>query len=325
MPSLPLVVRFYLRLRAHLFISLLLFLSSSHARQGNATQFEDGLKTVNGVELYYKVMGKGSPLVVLHGGPGLEHSYFLPHLARLAEHHRVVFFDQRANGRSAAPKDTSAMTLDQYVEDLEELRKELGIQEKMALLGHSWGALIAMRYAIKYPEALSALILVNPVAASSQYRAQSMRRMQSRMTPADSLTRLSIMQSEPFRRGSPVALEQFFKVVFRPTLYDRKNIEKLRFQFPPDYAAKSAMLQYMREMLNYDIHRQLSAITAPTLIIHGDVDPLPLEAVERLHESITNSKLVIMNDSGHFPFIEKPEELFRLLEGFLNRTPSQKE
>lgn len=312
----------FLRL-TFLLIGIVSFESQTLAQQKGITRFEDGVASVNDVRLYYKVMGNGEPILFLHGGPGLEHSYFLPHVAKLAEQHKLIFFDQRANGRSTSPKDTNAMSLNNFVDDIEELRKELGVNVKFTLLGHSWGALIAMQYAIRYSDNLKSLVLVNPVAASSEYRIQSMRNMQSRMTPADSLTRLSIMQSEGFRRGSPQALEQFFQVVFRSTLYDRKLIENLRFRFPPDYAAKSMMLQYMKEMLNYDVYEQLTAIRVPTLIIRGDVDPLPLEAVERIHESIATSQLVMMQNCGHFPFVEKPEEFFGVVEGFLKRLREQ--
>lgn len=110
---------------------------------------EEGTVRSNGVQLYYKIVGEGEPVVILHGGPGFDHNHMLP-FGELAHDHKVVFYDQRATGNSTGALDSGSITVDNFVEDLEGLRKKLN-PGKMNLLGHSWGAGLAMFYGIKYP------------------------------------------------------------------------------------------------------------------------------------------------------------------------------
>jgi len=99
---------------------------------------QEGFINVNDIQLYYKVMGKGEPVVVLHGGPDLDHNHMLP-LAELADNYKVVFYDQRMTGNSTGIPDAGSITVNNFVQDLEQIRKQLKLG-KMHLLGHSWGA-----------------------------------------------------------------------------------------------------------------------------------------------------------------------------------------
>src|SRR6478609_303987 len=106
---------------------------------GTSQDLEKLLK-VNGTTLYVKVLGKGSPIIVVHGGPGLNHSYFLPHLNSLAATHQLIFYDQRACGKSSVDLDSTQMNLDWFVRDIEGIRKELKLG-KVTILAHSWGGI----------------------------------------------------------------------------------------------------------------------------------------------------------------------------------------
>ena len=117
-------------------------------------------------EFPFSMRGQGYPIIVLHGRTGLDHGYFLPQLSKLGEDHRLFFFDQRASGKSSAAIDTNSMTIDNFVEDLEGLRRGFH-PGKMNLLGHSWSGLVAMFCAVKYPDSLNSLILVNTTPESS--------------------------------------------------------------------------------------------------------------------------------------------------------------
>src|SRR5882672_7428202 len=101
-----------------------------------AQDFE-GRKKINGTSLYFKIIGTGEPIVIVHGGPAMNYSYFIPHLNKLAKTYKVVFYDQRASGKSAVSSPDS-ISLKFFADDLEAIRKELGV-EKLTLLGHSWG------------------------------------------------------------------------------------------------------------------------------------------------------------------------------------------
>ena len=119
---------------------------------------QEGYVNANGVMIYYKIIGHGEPLLVVHGGPGASHDYFLPYLLPLARHNRVVFIDERGSGRSQQLENPADYTVENMVEDVEAVRQSLGLG-KMSLLGHSYGGVLAQAYALKYQQNLSHLIL----------------------------------------------------------------------------------------------------------------------------------------------------------------------
>ncbi|MEK7251534.1 MAG: alpha/beta fold hydrolase, partial [Bacteroidota bacterium] len=111
--------------RLILFLFFTIFSNHFSTAGDNATSvsIEEGFTQINGTQLFYKIIGKGTPIVILHGGPGLDHSYLLPQMAELAKTHKLIFFDQRASGKSSVDSDTNSMTMKNLVEDVEGIRK----------------------------------------------------------------------------------------------------------------------------------------------------------------------------------------------------------
>jgi proline iminopeptidase len=116
----------------------------------------------DGVGLWYSDTGKGSPVIVIHGGPGMDHATLAADLLPLAQHHRVIYYDQRGGGRSTLPADPALLTIDHHVRDLEALRQHLGL-EKVTLVAHSFGPAIAGLYAIGHPERVERMIFIGPI------------------------------------------------------------------------------------------------------------------------------------------------------------------
>jgi proline iminopeptidase len=283
------------------------------------TGVKEEYKSINGTKLFCTTMGRGEPIVVLHGGPGLDHTYLLPQMARLAKKHKLILFDQRACGRSSGSVDTTAMTIDAFVEDVEGVRKAFKIA-KMNLLGHSWGALLAMFHAVKYPQHLRSLILVNPTPASSELRLAAFSAMSDRTSPSDSAAMATIRASTGFFKRDPAVMAQFFRLLFRGTFYDRRLADSLTLTFNDDYGEKNKLLQYLNKdprIQSYDLHSDLNRVQCPTLIVGADFDQSPAKANDLIHKNIKNSELVTIKNCGHFPYIEKPAEFFRTVEDFL--------
>lgn len=285
---------------------------------------EGGYKSLNGTQLYYKIVGEGTPLVVVHGGPGLDHGYFLPQMARLGNEFRLIFYDQRTSGKSAADGDSNSMTMDNFVEDLEGIRKAFNL-EKMNLMGHSWGGLVAMFYAVKYPEHLASLILVNPTPASAALRDSSFKIMGARTSRQDSLDEALIVSTEAYKRGDPSTMEKFFRILFRGEFFQKDYVDSLSLHFDSSYSQKGKMLQYLRKdtvLQRYDLFGKLDRIECPVLIIGGDADMIPSGFNERIQDRIKNSRYILLPDCGHFPFVEAQEEFFPTIRVFLeNITP----
>src|SRR5256712_12096486 len=119
---------------------------------------QEGFVDANGIMIYYKILGRGEPLMIVHGGPGASHDYFLPYLLPLARRHKLIFIDERGSGRSQKLEDPAGYTIENMVEDVESVRQALGLG-KINLLGHSYGGAPAQAYALEYQSHPSRLTL----------------------------------------------------------------------------------------------------------------------------------------------------------------------
>src|SRR5579872_357493 len=135
---------------------------------GSVYPIQQGYVDAHGVMIYYMEVGRGAPLMIVHGGPGASHDYFLPYLLPLARDNRLVFIDERGSGRSQKLLDDPAQyTVANMVEDVEAVRQALGLG-RMSLLGHSYGGVLAQAYALKYQQNLSKLILCSTFYSTSK-------------------------------------------------------------------------------------------------------------------------------------------------------------
>lgn len=281
-------------------------------------QGEERLLKINGTEINVRIIGKGSPLLVVHGGPGLNHSYFLPHFNKLSSKHRLIFIDQRACGKSAGSLDSTQMSLDWFVKDMEAVRIELKLG-KVSVLAHSWGGLLGMLYASKYPESIRSLILSNSVSPKvGEYDRQTNQIVNSRYSKEDSILRSETLQSKSFRDGDLEVYKLLFKISFKQSFFNKRYIDSLNLLLPSDFIQKRKTLFFMtKELSNYDFYFDLRKINCPTLIIHGDYDAIPIELAQNINKSIRKSTLVVIKNAGHFPFIEEKSAFFNRVENFL--------
>jgi len=279
-----------------------------------------GLKKINDTELYCRVIGKGEPLVIVHGGPGLGHDYLFSPFQPLAERFRLIFFDQRGCGRSVALAEGTTLTMDQLVADLDSVRLAYGL-ERMNLVGQSWGALIACEYTVKYPRRVRSLLLLEPAPGSSAYLASFQKTIMDRLSTAEKEELSALTQSEEFKQGAPQAFKRFMAIRNRAYYFDPQFIPEDPFAYfdaervKKFFASSQAVQEYL---LNFDIYEKVTAITCPTLIIHGLADPVPAEAMRRLHVAIPQSVLHLVKECGHYVHIEKPNLYLMLINFFMN-------
>lgn len=277
------------------------------------------LTPVNGTELFVTRMGEGEAIIVVHGGPMLEHGYLLPHLEPLARTHELILYDQRLNGRSAPAVDSASVRLQTYVDDIEALRTALGL-ERIHLMGHSWGGLLAMNYAIRYGDHLKSLILLSPMSPSAALWQQEEQALAEFVTDADRAEMRILRQTEAFAQQRPEAIAELLRTSFKAQFHDRSLINELRIYVPDDYASRSAQFGYMRaDLTSFDLQDALTGVDVPTLIIYGAAEPAAQIGGTALDESLPNSELVVIENSGHFPFIEQPDTLFATVLDFLDR------
>lgn len=279
-----------------------------------------GFLEINGSQVYYKTMGQGEPLVIVHGGPVMDHSYFLPHFEELAKDYQLIFYDQRACGQSSVEVQVETMNLAGFVDDIEQIRQALKL-EKINLFGHSWGGLLAMKYGIKYPENLNHLILSNSIAPSVADWQLEGGRVSERATNKDREDRQAIMESGALQTLNPYkAIEKLLRISFRPQMYDTMNLSKLKLFVPQDYMQRSQVFGLLGpDLADFNLYSDLKRITCPTLIIYGSEEPAASLHAERMTDSFPNGQLSIIQKSGHFPFVENEKQFFATIQSFLEK------
>ena len=306
---------FFMKLLFSVFISLLTL--SPAASYSQKVVFE-GLKEINGTQLYFKVIGDGEPLLVVHGGPGLNHNYFLPHLEKLAKKYQLIFYDQRSAGQSALNIKTH-MNLKTFAADIDAIRIEFGI-DKLNILCHSWGALPATEYAVTFPNNIKSIIYCSPVPLNTKYAMQANQNAIERTSSADSLKKVQLLASPGFQNGEMATVNELMLLSFKQVFCDTNKLKNFDPKLPDNYLVASLSLAgLMPEMKNYNYYSKLSAIKAPVLIIHGNCDIVTPETDQKLKEALPNSTITTFERSGHFPFIEENKKFTRTVKKFLKK------
>lgn len=284
-------------------------------------QHKEELMSINGTKLFVKTIGKGEPIIVVHGGPGMNHTYFMPHLHQLAKDYQVILYDQRASGQSATPSPDS-VALSFFADDIEGIRKATG-QNKITLLAHSWGAIPAMEYAKRYPEQTRAVILCNSVPLNKEFDTEMKENQLRKTSGLDSTDRSIIMGSPNFKAGKSSAYRKLLLLSFRNSFAKESNFHKLNFDLPTNYVTASGVLYtgLGKELANYDYYTDLKQMTSPILVMYGEEDAIPLRSQEMITENAPNAQIEIFKKSGHFIFIEEKKKFGAVIDKFIKRLP----
>jgi len=296
-------------------------LAGACGQDAREPQITEGLQPINGTELYVKRMGAGEPIVVVHGGPLLEHGYLVPSLAPLADQYELIFYDQRLSGRSAPNVDSASVRLATFVDDIEAIRQALDLG-RIHLVSHSWGGLLAMRYALRHEEHLRSLLLLDPVSASSALNQEEERLLGERVTDLDRRQREVILQSEGFAVREPDAIRQLLLLAFRPQFGDTSRLADLELYVPADYIERSGQFAYMApDLATWELHEELGRLSVPMLIMYGADEVAVALGGAAFRERLPHAEFVLVQDAGHFPFVEQPEAFLDAVRTFLNGVP----
>jgi proline iminopeptidase len=271
--------------------------------------------SANGAALFVREIGAGRPVVVLHGGPDFDHFYLRPELDHLAQACRLIYYDQRGRGRSARGVRPDDVRLESEIADLEALRRSLGLAS-IAVLAHSWGGLLAMEYATRHPDRVSHLILMNSAPASAPdwqlFRQQSRARR-----PSGDLERMAAIAASPgYQAGDRCVEAEYYRIHFRPTVRRASDLERivgrLRAHFTEQGVLDARAIEqrlYEQTCLlpGYDLIPRLSRLRTSTLVLHGEHDLVPVEAVARIADAVPDARLTVIEGSGHFAYVEQPD------------------
>ncbi|MGQ4646000.1 alpha/beta fold hydrolase [Lyngbya aestuarii] len=278
---------------------------------------------IRDTEIYFDVEGSslvadGSRMrekpvaLVIHGGPGADHSSYKPAFSPLSQKMQLVYFDHRGQGRSArGPKET--YTLDNNVEDMEALRQYLGL-DKIVVLGTSYGGMVALAYAVRYPQYVSHLIVI---ATAANYRfLQRGKEILAEKGTDEQKAIASRLWDGTFENEQQ--LHEYFQVM--GSMYSLTHDPSS----PPKSWSRTILsidainIAFSSFLRHYNVLDQLHKITSPTLVIAGRHDWICApEFSEEIAQAIPHADLRIFENSGHLIRVDEPEALLDAIAGFL--------
>jgi len=280
----------------------------------------ESFRTADGRTLAYRLEGSGPTLVCHPGGPGFSSRYFAD-LDGLGSSFTLALLNPRGSEGSDRPSDPRAYETDDYVADLDEFRAHLGL-ERMLLFGHSHGGVVAQAYAARHPDRIERVILASTLA---RFQAEQHAAMEAAM---------AAKSSEPWFEDASAALaaeqagdwgsdEELAELALRefPFYFARFGDREQAYlrTLAGEIPCGDALKLFNEEIFGvFDLRPELSRISAPTLVLTGRDDFIcgPVNAQE-LHEGIAGSELVLLDDCGHFVFVEQPQAFADAVMSFL--------
>jgi proline iminopeptidase len=282
----------------------------------------EGYLDASGGRIWYRIAGAGAgiPLLTLHGGPGSPHDY-LESLAALGNERSVIFYDQLGCGQSDHPDDPALWCMSRFLQELESVRAGLGL-DRFHLYGHSWGAMLAVDYALTEPQGLCSLILASPCLSMAKVQAD-LKRLKEQMPPVilkvlheheqagtTSSAQYQVAALSFYRRHVcrltpwPAALERSF-ATWGHQVY-------MTMWGPAEFTVTG-------NLRDYDRSDRLGELSRPTLFLCGRHDEITPETTSWFHELCPASEFVVFENSAHLPQLEEPEIHTQIVREFLRR------
>ena len=286
----------------------------------------EGFVEVTGGKVWYRIVGSGTrtPLLVLHGGPGVSSVYLKP-LEALAADRPVIFYDQLGCGNSPGPDDTTLWTIEHFVEELAQVREALGLK-KVHLYGHSWGTMLAADYMLTKPSGVRSLVLAGPVFSAPRWihdgnsllgtlpdSVQEVIRLHEREGTTDSpeyQSALMVFYERYFARRQPWSDDL-------NSAFAQLNRAMYGYMWGPSEFTSTGTLS------GYDRTDRLGEITTPTLLTAGQYEQATPATVKYYQSLIPGSEIAILEDCGHLTMQDDPETDIRIIRDFLAAVESE--
>jgi proline iminopeptidase len=294
---------------------------------GATQSAREGRIATGNASLYIREIGTGSPFIVLHGGPDFDSAYLLPDLDRLSDTYRLIYYDQRGRGKSAAGVRPEDVSLSSDVDDINLVMQHLQLPSSM-LLGHSWGTVLALEYALRYPARVTRLVLMNPAPASAS-DVTVLRTAYLAQLGADMDRQREILNSPAYKSGDPEAVAARYRIHFKFALARPADYEKLMTTMHAAFVsqggdgivkARAVEDRLMADSWNvptYDLMPRLRSLKIPTLVIAADHDFIPIDIARHVASAIPNAQLVTLAGCGHFAYLECPADVRRVIRDFV--------
>jgi len=304
-------------------LSMLLFcfliLVSCHKRQ--LLPVGSGFVDVDGGKIWYNVVGTGdkTPILVLHGGPGIP-SYYLKPLAKLGDERQIIFYDQLGCGHSDRIRDTSLMTIEHYKKELGTLIHHLGLH-KFYLFGQSWGTMLGTDYYLEHPHGIEALMLSSPALSIKKWMHDADILIGTLPDSIQQAIRINEEQKTYDNPSYQYAVQLYYEGFVARKLPWSADLDSCFAQMGDNvymYMGGPSEFSITGELKNYDRTDQLGKINVPTLFIAGEFDEARPATVQYYQSLVHGAKFVMIKGAGHLTMQDEPEQSNQVVRDFLN-------
>lgn len=286
----------------------------------------EGLASFHGFHTRFRVVGRGGsrrPLLCIHGGPGLGMAYLQPLDEMQTTGRQVVFYDQLGCGASDYPDADFDWSLELFLAELDAVRAAAGL-DQCHLLGHGWGGILALEYALREPGGLASLVLSSAVASVPQWR----RELAPLIKALPDEIRLPLYRhSAAGTAGSAecccvvdaVLRRNLCRLTPWPDCLERSHLEARKHPEAHDAMLGQNELEPAGHLADWDVTPRLGEIKCPTLVVSGRYDLVTPPMAATLYQGIPGSEWVVFEHSAHVPHLEEPQRYLEVLDGFLEK------
>lgn len=300
-----------------LFISLLLFYSCNSPKVLKPTE---GYIQVKGGRVWFKIVGEGNktPILLLHGGPGVP-SYYLNPLSALGNDRPVIFYDQLGCGRSDKITDTSLLTIDKFVEELQTVKVALQLDD-FYLLGQSWGTMLGVDYYLKHPEGIKALILSSPAISIPMWLKDADTLIATLSDSVQSAIRVNERDKTYDSPAYKLAIQIYYQLFVARKLPWSADVDSSFAQMGANvynYMGGPSEFTMTGPLKDYDRTNRLKEIKIPTLFITGEFDEARPSTVKYYQSLVPGAKFELIEDAAHMTMQDNPEKNIKVIRNFL--------
>jgi len=279
---------------------------------------KDGFAQSDGVKIYYRTFGTGTPILIINGGPGLNSDGFVDLAKTLSAQNQTIVYDQRGTGKSVMQKiDASSITMELMIDDMENLRKQLKI-ERWIILGHSFGGMLASYYATIHPDRIISMILSSSGGIDLDLLSYVSKNINARLTPQQQDS--ASYWSQKINNGdtSYFARWQRAKVLANAYVYNKKYALPIAERLTQSDLRVNNLVWQDMQKIKFNCAPKLSTFTKPVLILQGKQDVIEERTSQKANKILKNSKLVILDHCVHYGWLDNRDMYLSEVEKFIS-------
>ncbi len=304
-----------------LILILFLFFSFTNCKQQNTLKPKEGFITVKGGKVWYKIVGEGvkTPILLLHGGPGVP-SFYLNPLTPLGKDRPVIFLDQLGCGRSDKITDTTLMTVENFVDQIKQIKDSLGIKD-FYLYGQSWGTMLGTDYYLKYPDGIKAIIFSSPAISIPMWLQDAdtlISTLPDSIQNAIRTNENNKTYDSPDYQNAILVYYQHFLARKLPWSSDIDSAFMLMGANVYNFMGGPSEFTMTGTLKDYDRTNRLGEIKVPTLFITGEFDEARPSTVKYYQSLVPGAQFELIENAGHLTMQDNPEKNLKVITDFIN-------